>query len=271
MSIDNVAQSHYNNSHEYSYQFSIVYNGASPFGESIQSSWSSKVGSDRISPSGTGTETQNLRMRCCMGTKVSALSSTSNDAQLDVEIQTPYEVECKIEGTAALLFHRWSCDAIEEKAAARKGSAAKKTDNIESYLYRDEKGFLAIPAEYFRQSIIHAAKFKQDPRSPRKSAMDLFKAGICTLNEMCSLKVKGPDFLDRRRVVIQRSGITRVRPAMLAGWKCAVNLQVLLPEYIDPTLLNETLQYAGRIVGIGDFRPSFGRFVVTGFNVIELK
>jgi len=205
-----------------------------------------------------------------MGTKATALSNVSNDAKLDVEIQTPFMVEVRLEGTAPILFHRWSCDAIEEKASARKGSAAKKTDNIESYLYRDENGNVAIPSEYFRQAIIHAAKFRQDPRSPRKSAMDLFKAGIATLGEMCSLGVKEPDYLDRRRVVIQRSGITRVRPAMLAGWKCQASFQVLLPEYISPAFLNETLQYSGRIVGVGDFRPSFGRFQVTEFSVIEL-
>ena len=48
-------------------------------------------------------------------------------------------------------------------------------------------------------------------------------------------------------------------------------LQVLLPEYINPQMMNDTLQYAGRIVGVGDFRPSFGRFQVTAFDVIELK
>jgi hypothetical protein len=206
-----------------------------------------------------------------MATKTIAISNTSNDAKLDVEIQTPYMVECRIEGTAPLLFHRWSCEAIEEKAKAKKGSASKKTDNIESYMYRDDKGLVAVPAEYFRQSVIHAAKFQQDPRSPRKSAMDLFKAGIATLGEMCSLGAKEPDYLDQRRVVIQRSGITRVRPAMLAGWKCVVGFQILLPEYINPQLMNDTLQYAGRIVGVGDFRPSFGRFQVTKFDVIELK
>lgn len=205
-----------------------------------------------------------------MGTKATALSNASNDAKLDVEVQTPFMVECRLEGTAPILFHRWSCDAVEEKAAARKGSAAKKTDNIESYIYRDEHGNVAIPSEYFRQAIIHAAKFRQDPRSPRKSAMDLFKAGIATLGEMCSLGVKEPDYLDRRRVVIQRSGITRVRPAMLSGWKCQASFSVLLPEYISPAFLNETLQYSGRIVGVGDFRPSFGRFQVTEFSVIEL-
>lgn len=206
-----------------------------------------------------------------MATKTTALSNVGNDAQTDIEIQAPFMVEAEIEGTAAILFHRWSCEAIAEKAASKKGSTAKKSDNIESYMYRDEKGFVAIPSEYFRMSIIGAAKFKQDPRSPRKSAMDLYKAGICTIGELCSLGAKEPDYLDQRRVVIQRSGITRVRPAMLAGWKCKVSLQVLLPEYIDHRMLHETLSYAGRIVGVGDFRPSFGRFQVTSFNVIELK
>ena len=206
-----------------------------------------------------------------MGKKITALSNVGNDAKSDIELAAPYMVEAKIEGTAPLLFHRWSCEAISEKAAAKKGSAAKKTDNIESYIYRDDKGHIAIPSEYFRQSIIHAAKFKQDPRSPRKSAMDLYKAGICTIGELCSLGTKEPDYLDQRRVVIQRSGITRVRPAMASGWKCVVSFQVLLPEYIDPQMLNETLQYSGKIVGVGDFRPSFGRFQVTSFAVIELK
>lgn len=202
---------------------------------------------------------------------VTALSNTTNDAKNEVEYSVPYMIEASVEGTSAMLFHRWSCEAVEEKSKAAKGSKAKKEDNVESYIYRDEKEMISIPAEYFRQAMIHAAKFKQDPRSPRKSAMDLFKAGIATIGELCSLGVKEPDYLDRRRVVIQRSGITRIRPAMSAGWKCSVSLQILLPEYISPALANETLGYAGRIVGIGDFRPSFGRFMVTRFDVIELK
>lgn len=206
-----------------------------------------------------------------MGTKVTAIAPVSNDAKVDIEFQTPFMIEARIEGTAPILFHRWSCEAVAEKANAAKGSKAKKSDNTESFVYKDDKGYVCIPSEYFRMAIIHAAKFKQDPRSPRKSAMDLYKAGVCTIGELCSLGVKEPDYLDRRRVVIQRSAITRSRPAMLAGWKCQVSLQVLLPEYINPQMLNETLQYAGRIVGVGDFRPSFGRFQVTNFNVVELK
>ena len=206
-----------------------------------------------------------------MVTKVTALGDVSNDAKLDIELQTPYMIEVEIEGTSPILFHRWSCDSIEEKSKAAKGSKAKKTDDTESYLYRTDAGEVAIPSEYFRQAIIHAAKFRQDPRSPRKSAMDLFKAGVATLGELCSLGAKEPDYYDRRRVVIQRNGVTRVRPAMATGWKCKASFQVLLPEYISPALANEVLQMAGKVVGIADFRPSFGRFLVTRFSVIELK
>jgi len=33
--------------------------------------------------------------------------------------------------------------------------------------------------------------------------------------------------------------------------------------------LNTVISDAGRLVGVGDFRPSYGRFVVSGFKVLE--
>lgn len=198
---------------------------------------------------------------------VTAISEVSNDATSVIERSEPYVAQISIEGSATLLFHRWSVDGIEAKGKAAKGSAAKKTDDLESYVWRNDKGLLCLPAEYLRMSIINAAKFKQDPRSPRKSAMDLFKAGIIVLDELCSLGVKDWDFIDRRRVMIQRNGITRCRPALLAGWKCVVSLQILLPEYISPALLNDAIQTAGKLIGVADFRPTYGRFLVTRFKV----
>jgi hypothetical protein len=199
------------------------------------------------------------------------IGNVSNDAAEDIGNGTPYIVEVKITGTAALLFHRWSCEAVDEKAKAKKNSRAKKTDNIESYVYRTDDGGLAIPGEYVRQSIITSAKYRQDPRSPRKSAMDLYKAGVVAMSELCPLGVKDWDYLDRRRVVIQRSAITRERPAMRAGWSVTCQLQVLTPEYIDEASLHDTLVNAGRLVGTGDFRPTFGRFRVDSFARVNLE
>lgn len=197
------------------------------------------------------------------------IGDVTNEGARAISDEEPYVVECRVKGTAALLFHRWNCDEVEAKGKAKKGSKTKKEDNIESYVYRNAENELSIPGEYFRMAIITAAKFLQDPRSPRKSAMDLFKAGIATLDELCSLGTTEWDYLDRRRVTIQRNGITRVRPAFNVGWETEFRMQILLPEYISQELMNETIQKAGRLIGVGDFRPTFGRFQVVGFQAIQ--
>src|SRR3990167_3091230 len=129
--------------------------------------------------------------------KVIAIESTNNDGKQIIEQGVPYTVRVEVLGTAPFLFHRWLNEAVEAKSKAAKNSRAKKEDDLESYVYRNEKGMLSIPGEYFRQSLIHAAKYRQDPRSPRKSAMDLFKAGIVCLKEHCSLNTKEWDYIDR--------------------------------------------------------------------------
>lgn len=201
--------------------------------------------------------------------KLETIANVSNDGAESIATEEPYAVEVRVQGVSSLLFHRWSCDDVEAKGKAKKGSKAKKEDNLEAYVWRDAAGELCIPGEYFRMSVIHAAKFLQDPRSPRKSAMDLFKAGISSLDDLCSLGTDEWDYLDRRRATVQRNGITRVRPAFNAGWQVRVNFQVLLPEYIGADLLNDAVQRAGRLVGVGDFRPTFGRFQVVGFKVLK--
>jgi len=150
--------------------------------------------------------------------KTTAIEPVSNDGADAIAFSEPYVAHVTIEGTAAILFHRWSNEAVAEKAAAAKNSRAKKTDNLESYVYRLDSGNLALPGEYLRQSLIGAARFRQDPRSPRKSAMDLFKAAVVPLTELADLDVKDWDYLDRRRVLIQRNAITRERPALKVRW-----------------------------------------------------
>lgn len=195
----------------------------------------------------------------------------TNGAMQTIALTEPYIVGITIAGVADLLFHRWNDEAVAEKAKSAKGSKAKKSDNIESYVYRNDDGLLALPGEYVRQAIIHAAKFQQDPRSPRKSAMDLFKAGVVSLTPLASLGAKDWDYEDRRRVVIQRSAITRCRPAMKTGWSATFEFVVQTPEYITPELLHHVLTNAGRLVGVGDFRPTYGRFAVTRFEPLILE
>lgn len=194
------------------------------------------------------------------------LANVSNGAKEQIALGEPWACNVEITGSSDILFHRWNNEAVAEKASARKGSAAKKTDNLESYVYRNDDGVMCFPGEYLRGAIIGAAKFKQDPRSPRKSAMDLFKAGVISLTPLASLGVTTWDYVDQRRVVVQRSGITRSRPAMRAGWKAEVQLLINIPEYIDQAFLLDVMSTAGKLIGVGDFRPTYGRFDVTSFK-----
>jgi len=196
------------------------------------------------------------------------VDEVTNGGKKTIEDGLPYAIDVVVEGASDLLFHRWNCESVDAKSKAAKNSKSKKEDDIESYVWRDTDGKLCIPGEYFRQSVIHAAKFKQDPRSPRKSAMDLFKAGIVSLTTLAPLGVKQWDYLDTRRVTVQRAGINRTRPAMRVGWSTQLQFQVLTPEYIDPALFQDVLNTAGRLVGVGDFRPTYGRFFVKKFEVL---
>lgn len=204
------------------------------------------------------------------------IGPVTNDALVG---PAPFTAHVTVTGTSTLLFHRWSNEAVAEKAAAAKGSKAKKEDDVESYVYRDRDGRICLPGRYLLGSMIDprngAAKYKQDPRSPRKSALDLFRAGVIATTELAPISsASNPsaptqvwDYLDAQRVTVQRAGVTRIRPAFLSGWTAALSLTVLTPEYISPALLLDVLSMGGRLVGVGDFRPTYGRFAVTKFDV----
>lgn len=201
--------------------------------------------------------------------KIVNAEQVTNGAREIVEAGDPYIAAVTISGNADILFHRWNNEAVAAKGAAAKGSKAKKTDDIESYVYRNDAGEISLPGENLRQSIIAAAKFRQDPRSPRKSAMDLYKAGIVALTDLASFGTVVWDYEDARRVMVQRNGITRVCPAMRKGWRLTYEFMVNLPEYINTDDLRDTIEQAGRLIGLGDFRPTYGRFGVVNYSVFK--
>ncbi len=195
----------------------------------------------------------------------------TNGAEPDIDLGQPYVVRIAVKGTADILFHRWNCEAVAEKSAAKKGSAAKKSDNVESYVYRDDNGNICIPGEYLRGAIVGASKFRQDPRSSRKSAMDLFKAAIIPMTVLAPIIVGGKEqakweYEHACRVQVQRNGVTRVRPAFKSGWMATFDMMVNIPQYIDRDLLHDVLVDAGRLIGLADFRPTYGRFSIVEYT-----
>jgi hypothetical protein len=187
-----------------------------------------------------------------------------------VQVSEPYVVEVEIVGVDPMLFHRYDIQDVESKASAKKGSKERKTDNLAGMVYRDSRGYLVFPGINFKACLREAARFKQDPRSSRKSLRDMIRAAI-KVPEDASFETKEWDYEDRRPVVIKQNRVPRTRPAMKAGWKLVYRIHVLLAEYVDEDLLHELCVDAGRLIGLGDFRPDFGCFRVTRFKVISMK
>lgn len=195
----------------------------------------------------------------------------SNGAKAAIDLTFPYRALIRVTGTAPLLFHAWNVESVEEKAGAAKGSKAKKTDDIESYVYRDEAGRLGIPGKNLHAALVEAGRSVQDPRSPRKSARDLCRAGLVplTIHAPFEPDVTDWDYLDRQRVTVQRAGITRTRPAMREGWTATFAMLVNTPEYLQPAFVHQLAEAAGRLVGLCDFRPTYGRFRVVSFEALQ--
>lgn len=192
----------------------------------------------------------------------------TNGAREAIEAGIPYRLEVGVIGTAPLLMHAWNTEAVAEKAAAAKGSRTKKTDDLESYVYRDDDGYLGVPGQNFAAAIQMAGKFMQDPRSPRKSAFDLCKAGVVPLSTIASFepRTQAWDFEHAARVQVQRNAVTRIRPAMRQGWRLTFDLLITVPEYLPPATMAQLVGNAGRLVGLCDFRPTYGRFAVTSMH-----
>src|SRR6202142_1814180 len=77
--------------------------------------------------------------------KLEVLSGVSNGGMDAIETSIPYNLKVGIEGAAPILFHAWNCESVDAKSKAAKNSKAKKSDDVESYVYRNDKGEICIP------------------------------------------------------------------------------------------------------------------------------
>jgi len=181
-----------------------------------------------------------------------------------------YAAEIGLVGVAPILLHRYDDAAVERRAKAAKNSVMKKADDVDSYVYRTADGAIGMPGRNLKACLRETARSLQDPRSPRKSAMDLIKAAVQVEPFIASMGRTTWDAVDVQRVVVQRSTISRRRPVLHEGWQVRFTVIVLAPEYITADWLHDLITRAGRFTGLGDFRPDYGRFRMDSFHLKEV-
>jgi len=180
------------------------------------------------------------------------------------------QIRVRVEGLRPLLMH--SPAAMEVKPE-RKGVQIDPRKEAEAGLYRDENGRICVPAICVLAAMREAAKEYKVPGRGKKSFRDYVFSGLRITPEMIPLQVpNGQDpenawKVDLRPVVVQKSRIMRARPKF-DEWALEFEVEILDP-IIRPANVKEFLEAAGKYIGLCDFRPLFGLFKVTKFEVAK--
>jgi hypothetical protein len=70
-----------------------------------------------------------------------------------------------------------------------------------------------------------------------------------------------PRFTLRKGVKVQQSRIIRIRPMIPTGWSLSFTLE-FDESLVNARALEKAMIDAGAVIGLGDWRPKFGRFLV---------
>lgn len=188
-----------------------------------------------------------------------------------------YEVNVSVVGTSPMLHHKFP---MPEFATMGKGSK-KQTGSVDytqewrQYLYTNKDGVFQ-PATHFESSMISAAVNFKVQGKRGKTYKDLFKASVFIAPDEIPFDMEVPEeldtdgdkplYLDLRPVVVNRARVVRIRPAFKPGWELDFTISVI-DDSLHFEVVHDVLTLAGKTVGIGDYRPRFGRFMVTRFDV----
>lgn len=176
-------------------------------------------------------------------------------------------IEIGIKGISPLLQNRWPLEdqGVEAKSKNRK----KEEDNAEKRLYRMDDGTIFEPCTHIIASMKKAGAKFQILGQGKTTYKNIIGAGAIIITPE-SIPHKYQQYsVDSRRVVIKGQGaVTRKRPCF-NPWALDFTIEYD-EEEISAATIKTILDYAGRYVGIGDFRPEkggpFGRFTVTNFK-----
>ena len=177
-------------------------------------------------------------------------------------------VNTKIEGISPLLQHRFYAEGLPAKKSIKK-DVKQVTDNVEDYLYRNGTDEIYQPSTHIICTMKKAGARFQIPGQGKLTYKNLIGSGVVLVTPDAIPHVNQEWEVDLRSVIVNRARIMRSRPCF-KDWALEFQLDIE-EEEIDPSVIKEILDYAGKRVGIGDFRPekggSFGRFHVTKWKL----
>lgn len=188
-----------------------------------------------------------------------------------------YTVHATIKGIAPLMQHRYPMPELStlSKGGKKSTGAVDYTQEWRDYFYATDDGEIYQPSSHIEGTLVKASVNFKVTGKRGKSYKDLIVANIIVDPERILHGMKVPEeldtdadkrlYIDMRPVIVNRARVPRMRPCFKTGWELSFDIQVGDDE-IQPELLQDILALAGKTVGIGDYRPKFGRFNVVQYT-----
>ena len=181
-----------------------------------------------------------------------------------------YTIQGTVEGVAPILFNAFSEDATEKLRAGTTGGKFTDEQRVAEAMqkiHRDSNGGIGWPSWNFKQCLIEGCK-RAGLREGRSSMAPFIAATVFVDGER-TFGVESPDAIHEvagRRPPKTGGAVLIKRPMLKAGWRLPFVLSVL-DDRRSPDHIRTALGEAGMLVGMGSWRPEYGRFVVTEWNV----
>ena len=173
-------------------------------------------------------------------------------------------VNVVIEGVAPLLMH--APTGLKRGSETKRGSCIPEPEEeAKKALYINPDGSYYVPAAAILGCMREAGKSRLMPGRGKKSFKLAVMGGVLIQPDNVPLTTPGYE-VDQRPVVIQRARIIRARPRF-EKWSAAFTIENLDPGNLKEDALKGILEDGGKYNGLLDFRPQFGRFKVTKFEV----
>lgn len=182
-------------------------------------------------------------------------------------------INIEVQGSTALICHKFSDQSSEEASAGARSSAASADrgtprEQAAASLYIGLDGEPMIPQPNLLRCIVDGGTFFKAGRTQITSASkSLLYSCVDIVGAEIKIHHDEPWRVDTRAVVIPatRGRVLRHRP-MFDDWRLSFVVE-LDTSVIAAKLFREIVDAAGKKVGLGDFRPArkgpYGRFVVT--------
>jgi hypothetical protein len=176
-----------------------------------------------------------------------------------------------LDGISPLLMNKANQFEISDKAKDVKRENRTPEDIAEKKLYMDSNGRIYLPSTWFRGSIVDAGKKKK--RSGTGSAKSNFSGIVGSSVEISPFEIilENPRWKVFSILAVNPTtrGKNLLHRPQFDKWKVSFDVN-FEEDQIEPSVMKEIFDIAGRFSGVGDWRPNkkgaYGKFQVVSWK-----